>query len=562
MFKNMKIGKKLVVSFIIVAILASISGIAGLLVSINISKEYKSALVQNGFVQGDLGKFNTSLNRGGALVRDMIYLNDQAQLKSTKDELAQLKEKTDQALEDFRVNCQSPEELEQVKIIDEYLPKYQEKRQQATDLGLANNNDEALRVFREEASPLLDQCISAIETLIEINTTMGNEVSASLSRQSTVSNLFILIVIVAALILSCVLGFYVSRSISKPIKSCSDRLAMLAQGDLHSPVDEASSKDEAGMMLLSMKTTVTAMQQIISDIDSGLGELAAGNLDVETKVEYPGDFDAIEKSMIRIRDSLNGTLCEISNSADEVASGSDQVSNGAQALSQGATEQASSVEELAATITEISHQVQNNAKNAQQASHKAGEVSIEMTESNQKMHDMIEAMGEIRTSANEIEKIIKTIEDIAFQTNILALNAAVEAARAGNAGKGFAVVADEVRNLATKSQEASKGTAGLIVQSLAAVENGSRIVDDTAKALINAVKGANEVTDTIEKISDASNQQAMSIDQVTQGIDQISSVVQTNSATAEESAAASEELTGQAQTLKNLVGRFRLRHNN
>ena len=217
------------------------------------------------------------------------------------------------------------------------------------------------------------------------------------------------------------------------------------------------------------------------------------------------------------------------------------------------------MQELAATINEISNRVKQNADNAQQANAMAGSVSTEMNVSNEKMQRMIQAMGDISNCSSEIGKIIKTIEDIAFQTNILALNAAVEAARAGTAGKGFAVVADEVRNLASKSAEASQNTSALIENSLKAVENGTKIADETAQNLLQAVNDVNEMTNIIGQISEASSNQADAISQITMGIDQISSVVQTNSATAEESAAASEELSSQSQIMRSLVGRFRLK---
>ena len=237
---------------------------------------------------------------------------------------------------------------------------------------------------------------------------------------------------------------------------------------------------------------------------------------------------------------------------------SDQVSSGAQALSQGATEQASSVEELAASINEISNNINQTAQQAQDASDKSMQVGEKAGESNNRMHDMLQAMADINASSGEIGKIIKTIEDIAFQTNILALNAAVEAARAGAAGKGFAVVADEVRNLASKSAEASKNTAVLIENSLQAVENGKRIADETAQSLEVVISDIQEASSLMGSIAKAATDQAESISQITLGIDQISSVVQTNSATAEESAAASEELSGQAQILNELVRKFRL----
>ena len=228
-------------------------------------------------------------------------------------------------------------------------------------------------------------------------------------------------------------------------------------------------------------------------------------------------------------------------------------------MSQGATEQASSIQELAASITEISNQVNQNAENAENASKKATNVGDQIISSNEHMQEMTSAMKEISEKSSQIGKIIKTIEDIAFQTNILALNAAVEAARAGEAGKGFAVVADEVRSLASKSAEASKDTSLLIEGSIQAVNKGTEIADITASQLLEVVSGAKDIVTTIDNIANASKQQANSVRQVTVGVDQISSVVQTNSATAEESAAASEELSGQAQILKELVNRFRLK---
>lgn len=297
----------------------------------------------------------------------------------------------------------------------------------------------------------------------------------------------------------------------------------------------------------------------MSEISSAMQQLADGDLNVQKRETFLGDFLPVQMSIRTLVGALNETLSQINQSADQVASGSDQMASGAQSLSQGATEQASSIEELAATINEISCQVNENAVSAQKARETVEEVGARLMDSNQQMQELTKAMGEISGASTEIGKIIQTIEDIAFQTNILALNAAVEAARAGTAGKGFAVVADEVRSLASKSSEASKSTAELIDRSLQAVEHGTKIADETAASLLRVVEGAGEVTTQVSQIAQSSSAQAGSVAQVTQGIDQISSVVQMNSATAEESAAANEELSGQSQMLKNLVSRFHLK---
>ncbi|RHB36130.1 methyl-accepting chemotaxis protein [Enterocloster aldenensis] len=381
------------------------------------------------------------------------------------------------------------------------------------------------------------------------------------TSSTILGSIIIFVLMLAAVVVAVVISMRLARGISVPIRRCANRLELLTKGDLTSEVPTARRQDETGALADATNIIVTTMAGIIKDIEWGLGEIAKGNFQVESRAKelYIGDFQQMASSMYDLMNRLSDTLYQVQVSANQVSGGSDQIAAGAQALSQGATQQASSVEELAATINQISNQVKSNAENARHANQMAGDVGRKMAESNQQMQTMIEAMKEISNSSGEIGKIIKTIEDIAFQTNILALNAAVEAARAGEAGKGFAVVADEVRNLAGKSAEASKNTAALIEGSIAAVEKGARIADETAHTLLDSVEGAQQVTETIDQISRASEEQASSISQVTQGIVQISNVVQTNSATAEESAAASEELSGQAQILKNLISQFKLK---
>jgi methyl-accepting chemotaxis protein len=334
---------------------------------------------------------------------------------------------------------------------------------------------------------------------------------------------------------------------------------MLAQGDLHTEVPVIASKDEIGVLSNSFANTVSTLDSYVGEISSVLTSLSAGDCTVETHQDYKGDFVAIKEALNIIISDLNNMFTSINQSADQVASGSDQVASGAQALAQGATEQASSIEELSASITEIADQVNKNASSAATANKLSLEASAEVQRGNEHMQQMSAAMLDISDKSNEIGKIIKTIEDIAFQTNILALNAAVEAARAGEAGKGFAVVADEVRNLASKSAEAAKNTTTLIESTIQAVENGTKIAEETAESLNAIINVATKTNDLISQISVASNEQANSINQIMTGVDQVSAVVQTNSATSEESAATSEELSGQAKTLKETLAFLKLK---
>lgn len=363
---------------------------------------------------------------------------------------------------------------------------------------------------------------------------------------------------VLTLILISALIVVMIRRLLKPLSEISRGMEELSRGNLEVEI-RAGGDDEIGLLAESVRSSVHSLKAIILDVSRILGEISAGNLDVGVEGDYIGDFRFIREALEQILGALNSMMGQINVSAEQVSCGSEQVSAGAQALSQGASEQAATVEELAVSMDDITRQIAANAKRSAQAGSRATAVSMETVESNRRMQELLEAMGEIRDSSREIAMIAKTIEEIAFQTNILSLNASVEAARAGEAGRGFAVVANEVRNLAVKSAEASGNTASLIENSLRAVRGGVRMADDTAKSLQNVVEGVKYIEESIRGITEASGTQAGSAEQVSQGIEQISSVVQVNSATAEESAAASEELSAQAQLLKELIRKFRLR---
>ncbi|WP_369281805.1 methyl-accepting chemotaxis protein [Oscillibacter sp. GMB15532] len=379
---------------------------------------------------------------------------------------------------------------------------------------------------------------------------------------STFRAILITMVLIALTIVGAVVvALRVSKRIGDPVAKCTRRLELLAQGDLASPVPEVRSRNETKRLAEATSSITQTISGIIGDFEQGLSGVAHGDLTVSTSNAglYQGDYAALRASLGDMLIRMNETMRQIGLSAEQVALGSEQVAAGAQALSQGATEQASSVEELAATVTEVSVQIGDTSKNAEEARRKVDETGTVMRECDRQMKDMVSAMDEISENSKQIGRIIKTIEDIAFQTNILALNAAVEAARAGEAGKGFAVVADEVRNLAGKSAAASKDTAALIEAAVQSVAKGTGIADTTAANLDAAAVSSRATAEMVEKIADAAQQQAAAIAQISQGIDQISGVVQNNSATSEESAASSEEMSAQAQTLRELVGQFKLR---
>ncbi|MGX8711362.1 MAG: methyl-accepting chemotaxis protein [bacterium] len=557
MFRNMKIAKKLMITFIAVAIISSISGIVGVTVTALLNATYGNALTDYGFSQGEIGLFNTQFNESRAILSDIIYSTESQKIQESENELDQSGKKLDTYLKNMKKGMVTEKELDYYNHIQENLTKFEQVSGQVVELAKQNRDTEASELLDREGSPLSDSIRASTEALLTEKTTTGNKLAVDLSRQAQLSDFAIVGVIFLSFLISIIIAIRISRSISKPVAEMSEAAQKIAQGDLSVQID-GSSQNEIGRLGEAFAQSTASIRAYISDIGNIVSEIERGNLTVGTDLEYIGDYAQLKSSILGIIATLNHTFGQIDQAAEQVASGSSQVSSGAQELAQGATEQASSVEELSASISEISTHVKDNAEHTASASRSVAEVSREIETSNQHMDDMVKAMTLINESSGEIGKIIKTIEDIAFQTNILALNAAVEAARAGAAGKGFAVVADEVRNLASKSAEAAKNTTALIENSVRQVENGTKIADATAQSLHRVVARAEEVTKTVEKISVATNRQSDAISQVTLGVEQISGVVQTNSATAEESAAASEELSSQAQLLRDLVEKFRL----
>lgn len=555
MFKNLKIRVKLLVAFGIVLLLTALLSVYSIL------QLRKASDNLTGFVNGSVAADDAvkacriATFIAAKDMRDMVIAGT-----VDSDNLQVIQENE----ESIRTNLQKIKELgildkEQVGELEASLTEWMGIAEEIITQLKSGDAMGAAEKVRTECTPLLDTVISEINAL---NTETVNIRAATVEDSVKITNMsmiILLVITVIAIILAMFICAVVTRLIVYPVKQVEAAMQGLAKGHMSQELDYDSA-DEFGSLVGSVKETCEVLANVVTDLSRLLDDMSSGNFDLYANDEhYRGDFEPLLAAIRRMNRSLSSTMRQINDASDQVASGADQVSSGAQALSQGATEQASSVEELAATINDISREVNNTAENAREASEKVMEAQTKLSTSNEQMQDMIAAMGEISQKSGDIGKIIKTIEDIAFQTNILALNAAVEAARAGAAGKGFAVVADEVRNLASKSAEASKNTAQLIEATVQSVQEGTGIANRTAESLDRIVLSSEESAKLVQDISKASQDQAASIAQVTQGIDQISSVVHTNSATSEESAAASQELSSQAQILMNLVKQFRIR---
>jgi len=558
MMKNLKISTRLITAFMIVVLLLVATGVTSLIMINNVGGSLQQFHDNN---------YQTVTNVWAA--RYNLFAMRASILRSLIDE--------DQAvIDDCLTNAQNYHsaavestaklketylgDLSQIDEIVNRLNALTKDLEQVRTYAKAGNTKAGYDLYNNEVIPAIE---SARAILIDVANGADTravarvESAAALTRTATI---VVIILIIVSTACGIFLALYISNSITKPVNEMQQASQDVANGNLDATINYRS-KDALGTLADNLRGLTDTFRTIINDVEHQLSGMGNGNFDVRSEAPdaYVGQFSRLQSAMSDLSLSMSDTLAQIDVSADQVNSGGEQVSSSAQALAQGATEQASSVEELAATISEISNQVEATAGHARTAREDNQQSHDQIQICSQHMDELMRAMHDIEGKSQEISKVIKTIEDIAFQTNILALNAAVEAARAGSAGKGFAVVADEVRNLATKSQEASASTAVLIEDTVKAVQEGSRLSNETDEALREVVMRAEKVMSAVNLISEATQEQSRDVAQVTTGIDQISSVVQTNSATAEESAAASEELSGQANLLKELVGRFTLR---
>ncbi len=558
-FENLKISRKLMFGFLFVSFMGIIIGVVGIInlisTSNNQQKSYDQCtlgIVYSADAEATLLKIRT-------LVRDLYlyYDTDKEQYcEEISEELATLESQ----LDIYSSTISDSEDQANFDAVKSACAAYQNDTE--TIVAAAESGKSSVEVFAiiKNLKGSATEAQEQLEILSAANSTKAADQIASDKSASWLAIYVMIGVIVISFLIALFLAFYISGLISKPMQKFAAFAELLAVGD----IDVAKVTEEKDRLLSMRKDEVGILagsfdRMIESTAEQAKKTKAISEGDLTTDIKIRSEFDILGEALSDLVKKFHELAASIVSSADQVDSGAKLVSDSSTSLSQGASEQASSVEELTASLEEITSQTTQNAENAQITNQLAREIQKDAETGNTQMAEMLRAMDEINTSSDNISKIIKVIEDIAFQTNILALNAAVEAARAGQHGKGFAVVAEEVRNLAAQSSKAAKETTDLIENSIKKVETGTKIANDTAGALGKIVLGISKASENIGAIASASNEQAAALKQTNQGIIEVSQVVQNNAAAAEECASASEELSGQADGLKERVSIFKLK---
>ncbi len=551
-YYNLKISSKLIVVFLTVALIAGVVGMVGL-ININRINEADKLLYEENTLgikySCDAATYYQRL-RYNAL--EMVLLKDDSLKEDYMEKLSTFITNIDDSLKKYEEDIISQEDR---KLFNEIKPKWEEyKTHMQKTMSYANEGqyEKAQNEILVEADAIGMSLQDGLAKLRDYNEKSAVERATNNSALAKRAEYLMIFIIIIGIIIAVILGLWVASIISKPIKRVVAAAEKLAIGDID--IDTASSrKDEIGELAESFRKVIESTRAQALAVE----RIADGDLTVDVVIR--SEKDLLGRKLSEMVQKLNNLMLNIAFAAEQVSAGARQISDSSMVLSQGATEQASSIEELSASIEEISSQTKINADHANQANDLAAKAKEYAVTGNTRMKEMLKAMDEINESSSNVKKIIKVIEDIAFQTNILALNAAVEAARAGQYGKGFAVVAEQVRNLAGESSNAAKETTALIEESLKKVEDGTEIAKETAEAFENIVEGVDAVSNLVSDINKASTEQAAAIEQINQGIMQVSQVVQENSATSEEGAAASEQLSSQAEALKEMISKFKIK---
>lgn len=561
MYKNLKIQERLKKCFTVVALLASIAGVIGAIMMLIIAAQYKHALTNYGFSQGDIGKAMIVFADARSAARGVIGYNDTDMIATMKQIHDEKKQKFDDYWAIVANTCVTGTEKDLYEQVNTLVQQYWDAEAQAMEIGASTDNEDSIKaqqMMNDTVDPLYEQVYSLTADLLNANVNEGNSLEAKLSAMSIIFLIVIVAMIVFAFAQAMRMGSSIAKGIAVPLGELSDRFTTFAKGNLTDPFPVVDTQDEVADMINTANEMKETLKLVIADCGKHLADMASGNFDIRTDCPevYQGEFEKLLLAMRDMKDQMIVTLRSIEDASSQVSAGSTNLAEASQSLAEGATEQAGAVEELQATITSITENIEKSADQAHESYVQAKQYADEADNSRVQMTAMVDAMTRINETSQNIENIISEIEDIASQTNLLSLNASIEAARAGEAGRGFAVVADQIRQLAEQSTKSAVDTRKLIEGSLEEIAEGNKAADKAAASIETVVEGIGKIAESARNVRQVSRDQATAMEQAEQGVNQISEVVQANSATAQESSATSEELSAQAVSLDELISKY------
>ncbi|MEE1257768.1 MAG: methyl-accepting chemotaxis protein [Lachnospiraceae bacterium] len=561
--KEMRIKKRLEITFRVILLMTSSVAIIGILFILYMNSQYSHTLEYYAFPQGDIGLAMNELAEVRSATRAVIGYEEQYAIDAAMEQHDVSVAELEQYMTQIKSTMVTKEGHEAYAEIEAALAKYYEVEEEVLALGATTDPElckQAQKMALNDLTDVYDAADATFTSLMDVNVQKGDSSHVRLEIMEVIILGFMIAILVVIVLVARQLGGSIAKGIEKPLNEMEHRLKTFAEGDLTSPFPIIDTKDEIADMIEEAHIMSDRLNRIIEDIGYQMDEMAEGNFAVRTKMEekYSGDFIKVLAAIRKMKSEMSKTLTEVDEAAKQVSSGSTNLAEAAQALAEGATNQAASIEEIQATVDGLVENVNKTTQQVEDSRVEASRYAEEAEKSRVQMEAMMAAMDRINATSSQIQNIIGEIEDIAEQTNLLSLNAAIEAARAGEAGRGFAVVADQIGNLAVQSAKSAVDTRALIEGSMQEVEEGNKVALMAEKALKEVVEGVKNIAEASKKLSERSQEQADAMEQVGVGITKISEVVQSNSATAQETSATSQQLAAQSFTMSDLVGRFKV----
>lgn len=555
MKKKISLGLTINLMFMAIIVPMLIIALAGYIVSNNATNAGGKLYTSYGKTQGDGAMAFAYLQEAKVQLRNVIftYADDKTKQQNSVDALAKTKENMEAFVEKASNALLDNECKKLLQESEENALAYYDVADKCVNYALAGNTESAVSGLLNEAVPSANEAQAKMEELLDTLDKKANQEEKAVEAQALTGTIIIVVLVLVGIAVAVFAIIYMNRKIKDIIVEIANDAEKLGRGNIDIELPRDNSIKEIYELIKSFHALATNLQKQADALD----KLSNGDL----RVDFipASEEDVVGNAIVKLVNDDNRSFMSIRNATNQISLGSSQIAAASQTLAQGSTEQASAIEQITASITDIANKTKDNAQQADEVNRIVIDAKADVSEGNARMEEMVTAMNEINEASENIQKIIKVIDDIAFNTNILALNATVEAARAGEQGRGFAVVAEEVRNLAGRSAEASSQTAEMIEDAIQKAKRGGQLAKQTEESLQVISDMIEQITGLSEDIAKASNDQATATAQIDQALTQVSQVVQTNSATSQECASASEELSGQARGLNQELAKFQLK---